>query len=83
MKCQVQWVDKVTGLPTPDTNEATCLAVIRFDFDGREAPSVSKYPCCAEHEKQLDQFVKVGRQTAVDDETGRALYHSQWTKEAL
>lgn len=82
MKCQVQWVDAKTGLPTPDTNEATCKATLQFWYsDG--SSSITSYPCCAQHEKQLDQFVKVGRQTAVDGETGRALYHSQWTKEAL
>lgn len=83
MKCQVQWVDKVTGLPTPDTDEAVCIAVIQFWYSDNST-SITRYPCCAHHERQLDEMVGYGKMTAYDpsDKT-KVLYHSQWTKEAL
>lgn len=81
MKCLIQWID-VNGEPTPDTNEATCLAVIiHTDSGGRS--TVRKFPCCAVHEVQLNDFVAAGLMTYGVHSGTLAGGTYQWKREPL
>ena len=74
--CEIQWVD-AKGVPTPDTNEAVCLAVSMVTYPG-EAPEVRAFPCCRKHAWQLDELVARGPMRL-----GSAGGTSQWTRESL
>lgn len=85
MKCKIQWVDMKTGKPTPDENEAVCLAVSTFKYPNEREPTrVSKFPCCAAHKRELDELTGRGEMIARDpSDYYHVLYTSQWTEEAL
>lgn len=53
-KCEIQWVD-ASGNPTPDGNEAVCIAVSTIVRLSTGEETVRRYPCCAEHAKQLTE----------------------------
>lgn len=85
MQCQIKWVMPPTWDPTPDTNEATCMAVKHTDnrmssLKGQQQ-EVKKFHCCAEHEKKLDSLVRSGP----DDYyyKGKLVSSSVWTKEPI
>lgn len=82
MKCQIQWVD-ANGNPTPDNNDAVCIAVSTMHHKGDLQPNVRKFGCCAKHAEELAELVAKGPSMAVDSSTGRELYTSQWTREEI
>jgi hypothetical protein len=79
LKCRIQWVN-VIGMPTSDTNEATCLAVSVIVY-ANGAVQRREYPCCHEHAKQLHELADKGPEVVTDQ--GRELYTSQWFIEPL
>lgn len=59
MKCQIQWVDPLSGIPTPDTNDAVALIVC----DQRGIGPSQPLACCAAHLERMP----VGHLFARDD----------------
>ncbi len=55
--CKIQWIDKDTGKPTPDTNEsvgyARCTGYPCKDNPSYVAPTSKWFPICAEHLARL------------------------------
>lgn len=81
MKCQIQWLDEKTAEPTPDTNEAVCLATCITRRDGVETRQ--SLPCCAQHR---DRMRKMKPWKAVDYYPRFAFLGdtiSEWIEEAL
>lgn len=65
-KCQIQWVDD-NGRPTPDQNEAVCVAVHevrkhRLASGAAQEAAVRRFACCAAHAVELQQLVALGWQ---------------------
>jgi hypothetical protein len=82
-RCEIQWIDS-KGNPTPDTDEAVCLAVSTMDYIASGAPrEVRKFPCCAKHAEELGTLVGRGKMVATDKRTGDVHFVSQWTREEL
>lgn len=73
-RCQIEWIDH-RARPTPDSNQAVCIAVSEFAYlDGSRR--IVEYRCCAEHARQLAELVSRGWMQAT-------AYASRWLKRDL
>lgn len=78
MKCEIQWIDKESKLPTPDRHEAVCIAWLRMTYhDG--VIEDKKYLCCASHQLILRTLHK----EVIHDDWGNVLFTSEWREEPL